>query len=320
MLHIRCGDDILPKLAGLPGDTMRWADPLCEGPVPGGLAPEAFRAHRAGWLADRLGLDRATVAADLARQDANLDQAAGQDEVVLWFEHDLFDQIILIHLLHRLAPVAAAGTRVSLVNIGAHPAVPRFIGLGQLDADQLAALFPQRAVVTAAQFALAVRAWAAYTAADPQALLRLWQEGTAALPFLGAALHRHFQEFPSTRDGLSRTERLTLEAVAAGSTAPWEVFRAVQAHEPAPWQGDLFFMAVLNDLAAGPAPLLSMAAGQGATPWTAVLALSGQGRAVLGSAPVPAGRSVERWRGGVHLAGTVLAWRWDEDAGTLVPG
>ena len=35
----------------------------------------------------------------LARWDEGLDRYTGVDEVILWFEHDLFDQLCLIHHL-----------------------------------------------------------------------------------------------------------------------------------------------------------------------------------------------------------------------------
>ncbi len=67
MLHIRPGDDILPKLkeAHLPGEFIRWADALCQGPTPSGLSQTKWRNLRARFaaangsdLADRRGPDR----------------------------------------------------------------------------------------------------------------------------------------------------------------------------------------------------------------------------------------------------------------------
>lgn len=44
---------------------------------------------------------------------------------------------------------------------------------------------------------VATKAWAAYRSPDPRALEALLKTDTPALPFLGRAVARHLQEFPS---------------------------------------------------------------------------------------------------------------------------
>ncbi len=340
-VHIRCGSDILARLdeAGLPGLKLSWADPLCDGPVPGGIDRASVRAVRADWLVRSVGFDGTTVPAKLAREDAAFDQATdAADEVVLWFEHDLYDQVILIHLLTRLGPTAAAGRRVSLVSIDRHPAVERFCGLGQLTAAQLAELYAARITVAPAAFALAARAWAAYVAPTPEPLVDLIGDDTAALPFLAAAVTRHLQQFPWRADGLALTEWLMLDVIDLAASHPAEVFWHVQSREPAPWLPDLLFFAWLARLSAGPEPLVDLSeppppAAQliaaGATdpppaatrtfwPWRAEARLTERGRAVLlGRADALAGRPLDRWLGGVHLTGETPRWRWDAVAERL---
>ena len=140
MLHIRCGDDILGKLeaAGLPGEKAKWCDPFCEGPIRAWPDDGARRAERSAWIASRWDVDEVEALRQAEADDIMLASAARQDEVVLWFEADLFDQSILIYLLDRLSEIAAGKT--SLVCIGSHPEVPEFIGLGQLTPEQLGEL------------------------------------------------------------------------------------------------------------------------------------------------------------------------------------
>lgn len=312
MLHIRCGDDILPKLkaADLPGRAVRWADPLCEGPTPGWLRPEAFRAVRANYLAQRFGQDEGDVLSFLREQDLDLERVAGQDEVVLWFEHDLFDQIILVHLLDRLRPEAAQGVRLSLICIGEHPAVSRFIGLGQLAPRQLAELFAARRPVGRPEFSLAVKAWAAFSARDPMGLERLLATDTSALPYLAAALMRHMQQFPWRAEGLSLTEWQILDLVDLGAITPRQVFEQIQLREPAPWQGDTMVYAWIRELAQDPHALLER---DGADwPDGVTLYLTDRAQAVLlGRIDACDGRTLDRWVGGVHVAPGHPEWRWD---------
>ena len=163
---------------------------------------------------------------------------------MLWFEHDLYDQAVLIRLLAgwRGRPALRDG-RVFLICVGAFPGVgPRFVGLGRLTPGQLGGLWGTERPVTAAQVDLAARAWAAYTGDDPLAVHAVAEAGTPELPFLAPALRRHLEELPWTSDGLSLTERLSLRAVAEGAGTPGEAFRRLHDElEPLLFLGDLMW-------------------------------------------------------------------------------
>ena len=95
--------------AGIGGDVSVQADVLHEGPCPAGATPAEWREVRARYLADEDYAPYDGVLQRLVEWDAALLTARAHDEVVLWFEHDLFDQLILIRLLScfRAAPSEA---------------------------------------------------------------------------------------------------------------------------------------------------------------------------------------------------------------------
>src|SRR5262249_38545007 len=98
-LHVANGTSTTGTIeaAGIPGTTSIWADVLSEGPVPGGLSDAALIRVRAAQLADETTVD--DVAAELTEWRRVIDDDEKYDELVLWFEHDLFDQLNLIQLL-----------------------------------------------------------------------------------------------------------------------------------------------------------------------------------------------------------------------------
>jgi hypothetical protein len=331
MLHVTNGDAAAEPLrrAGLAGDVLPWRDVLHDGPVPAGLASAELNRVRAGFLAARgwTGFDNALRGLD-ERDRALADAAAGGGEIVLWFEHDLYDQLQLLQVLDRLADAEAVRGRVSLVCIGAFPGVEPFHGLGQLSPEQLASLHPGREPVADAQWALARAAWAAFRAPDPAEIERVLAGDTGALPFLRGALVRHLEQFPAVGDGLSRTERQILEAVAAGAAGPRELFLADQAREERVFMGDATLWGYVRSLVDGPEPLLRVAGGgpfrlpgpdaDGAAFWEQRLELTERGRAVLrGEADRLALGEADRWLGGVHLHDGAR-WRWDREAYRLV--
>ena len=144
MIHFTNGDLVADRLTagGVPGRVVACADPLHDGPCLPGLSRAEWRDTRARFLSDTHGVALEAVRRDFDARDAAIDEAAGADEVVLWFEHDLFDQLNLIWLVDALVHAGGSAERVRLVVIGEHPEVRPFHGLGQLSAAQLLALFP----------------------------------------------------------------------------------------------------------------------------------------------------------------------------------
>ncbi|HEX7240581.1 MAG TPA: hypothetical protein VF263_09960 [Longimicrobiaceae bacterium] len=329
LLHVTNGGVAaeLIRASGLGGDVLPWNDVLHDGPVPGGLPLEDLSAVRAGFISGRGWGAYDEVRAELAARDRALVRSAERAETVLWFEHDLYDQLQILQVLDALAERGGA-ERASLVCIGAFPGVEPFHGLGQLTPEQIASLFPGRVPVARAQLDLAQAAWAAFRSPDPTRIEDVLDGDTSALPFLRAALLRHLEQLPAVGDGLSRTERQLLEAVADGARGPREVFLADQAREEAVFMGDASLWEHVRELADGPEPLLRVEGGgdfrlprRGAYAdwfWEQRLELTGAGRAVLrGEADRLAAGGVDRWLGGVHLRGRDLPWRWDRAARRL---
>ena len=158
--------------------------------------------------------------------------------MVLWFEHDLYDQLQLIQLLDWFA--AHPHPRLSLVNPAEY--------LGTMTPARAADLFAQRRPVSEAQLRAASTAWAAFGGPNPQAMSTAF---VPELPFLAAALHRLLQEFPWTSDGLSRLERQALEALRDGPLAFKELFpRAHHWREEPVFLGDAVLKWHLQRLAA----------------------------------------------------------------------
>lgn len=326
MIHIRCGNDMRPafEASGLPGDYVVCADPLCEGPTPADTEGAAWRGVRAGFACEAYGVTLEKAEQFLSEQEAGLARAEAADEVVLWFEHDIFDQIILISLLERFARQRARIAKLTLICIDSYPGVERFFGLARLAPEALSDLHARRVEVTDRQFDLASRAWAAYRAAEPAAIETMLTEDTTALPFLANALLRHLEDFPSLRDGLARTERQALLSVTDGPQTAEQVFGANQAMEEARWCGDTMFWGWLRRLAGGHMPALKI---QGPENWFMERALAAEttvsltraGSAIMSGAAdwVKLG-GIDRWLGGVHLQGKQAAWRWNEASRCLV--
>jgi len=227
VLHVTNGASAAARIraAGHRGAVLTWDDALHEGPLAAG--PES-RALRARFLAEHGWGDVAALERDLERRDARLARAAAEDEpIVLWFEHDLYDQLQLLQVLTALDGAPAELIQATV-----------FLGASGTD---LAPLWTARAPVTAAQTALARAAWAAVCAGD----LGDVPGDTSSLPCLGEALARLRAE----RGPRPRTEAQLLAALAGGPRDAAALFAANQAAEEAPFLGDAWCFARLHALA-----------------------------------------------------------------------
>jgi hypothetical protein len=314
MLHITNGDSTVPGIegTGVGGDVLPWRDVLHEGPLPADVGADELRAVRARFLADCGWGDAAAIEAGMRARDERLQTALERDEVVvLWFEHDLYDQLQLIQVLDA---VDGEGGLVEAI-------LPdRF--LGAMEVSELAALWPGRAAVRPDQVALARFAWEAVRTPDPHGIEALLNTHTAALPHLGPALRRLLEELPAVGDGLGRTERQALQALADGARTPVQIFLATQKAEEAPFLGDTWMWTRLAEMGHGERRLVQTTGGEplGAPPphsdangfTAAELELTKTGRAVLdGRGDRAALVPLDRWVGGMHVTGPEPAWRWD---------
>ncbi len=168
--------------------------------------------------------------------------------MVLWFEHDLYDQLQLLDVLSLAHAEQAAP---ELIVVGSFPGKPAFGGLGELAASELETLWPSRRRADGAALEAAADAWAALAAPDPTLLAEWPTRETKHLPFLAPALQRLLEELPAPNDGLSGTERRALEAVAGGARTPTAAFVAAQRLEDAPFLGDTWFYRALSELGQG---------------------------------------------------------------------
>ena len=303
-LHVTNGDSVAVPLrqASGGGEALSWNDVYHEGPLRSGERSR-FLDARAEFLASCGWGEAAATREELAGRDGQfLDALREGRSVVLWFEHDLYDQLQLVDILALAGEAGFDPEQLELIEVDSFPGRPSFRGLGELNVEQLESLWPQRRAVTDDDTGAAQRAWEAVRRSDPRGVAELRDAPPAARPFLGAALQRFLEELPAVEDGLSRTERQLLGLLEAGPLLTGALFVASQDLEEAPFHGDVWIFRALERLA----PLVSVESG--------VAAITADGRRVL-SGELDAFElvGVDRWVGGTHLV-PGSAWRWDGDA------
>ena len=280
MLHLTNGDCAVAVISqAVSGAFLPWRDVLHEGPVRAGLSLEQLSAERARFIAEAGWGDLPGVLKSFQERDKAFRDAGTHDEIVLWFEHDLYDQLQLIQVLDGLADLR--GPPISLVCESEY--------LGTMAPERAAELFALRNPVTRRHLQEGRAAWAAFRAPDPRGLENL---KTASLPFLAAAVRRHLEEFPWTGDGLSRLERSIVQALRGGPLRFGQLFARVEG-EPR-FLGDAVLGWHLERMATE-----GLVERRGSE-WAA----TGKGHA----------RRAPRWLGGADSS----SWRWDPALGRVL--
>ncbi|HKO45356.1 MAG TPA: hypothetical protein VJU84_18930 [Pyrinomonadaceae bacterium] len=319
ILHIHNGDASadVAKQSSIPGEHFAWREALIDGPAPAAANEQEWRRVRARHLSEAYGFEPAELESESVAQEEKLASFTDYEEVVLWFEHDLFCQVHLIYLLNWFADRDLGKTKLSLICVGSFPGRGNFRGLGELSAEELSSLFPSRQSVTREQLDLATRAWDAYRSTDPRDLESLLQNDTSALPFLAPALKGHLRRFPSTANGLGRIENRGLQLVNSGLNNFDALFQRFGEVEPVYGLGDTQFWMSLRRLAEANQPLLTIS-GDSPAPETKI-EITDLGRAVLrGEGDFILLNGIERWLGGVYLSDDRNLWRWDDESEAMV--
>ncbi len=327
MLHIHNGDCSaeIARQSSLPGEHFAWREALIEGPTPAGTTEHEWRNLRATHLAESYQVDQVETVSELRIQEAKLASHPEHDEVILWFEPDLFCQTNLLYLLNWFAERELGNTRLSLICIGEFPGLPKFRGLGELNPEQMASLFDIRHEVSSGEKSLAAVAWQAYCSRDPTAIQTLLETDTSALPSLKPALQLHLERFPYVSNGLGRIQNRGLELIHDGVRNFADLFPRFGAAEPTYGLGDAQFWNTLRRMSQAQKPLLNIKNGNSSdpkltsdNPHQLTFEITEAGEAVLNrEADFVETNGIDTWFGGVHLLGRTKLWRWDDQAQKL---
>ena len=304
----------------VPGaEVLPWRDVLTDGPVPATASLADLSNIRADFLASKGWGDAEALRQIFEARNRGLEHHEAFEQVVLWFEHDLYDQLQLLQILDWFADLDL-GERLALVQ------TQDFIS--RRSVDDIAELRVMETPVSEDQLELAQIAWRAYREPEPYDWVALLDEETEPLPHLHAAIKRSLEELPDANSGLSRTQQGILDAIADGVTKPVELFSAVQDQEDAPFMGDWSFWDRLNGLTAGPGALVAgMEDLQFSPDWPdelrdayfeRELSLSKRGAEILaGHGDYSESGDIDCWLGGTRVRGENL-WRWDRKEQLLI--
>ena len=322
MLIITNGDSAVEaiKNAGIEAEILPWRDVLHDGPVPSDLNLNEMAAVRARFVADCGWGKYDQILKMFEYQYSKLAIFNHYNELVLWFEHDLYDQLQLIQILDFLAISVRNDTGVTLI------CKDRFVTDGS--ANELKSDFENRKEITKSQLELGKKAWSVFTSPNPADLETFLSAINISLPFIKESFFRLLEEYPEQNSGLSRNERQILEIIESGLHLPTRIFRASQKCEDPLYLGNWSFWRYMGQMVNCNNPLLRTEKGEPFLFPPKVenknqfllqkLYLTDLGVQVLKDQKNWVSlNGIDKWLGGVHLTPENLWW-WDQNINCLI--
>lgn len=315
VLNITNGDSAVGIMmqAKIPGEFLPWRDVLHDGPVPDGFSLEKLSEIRAKFIIDQNWGNPEVIKRHFTERDITLKSFEKSEKIILWFEHDLYDQLQLLQILDWFHQNRSHKTTLFIICVDQY--------LGECSSNEMETLYTDAKPITNNHLLLANNAWTAFRSDSPEKWHALLKIDTTALPYLAGAVIRLLEEYPGRQNGLSRTAQQALEIIAQGEKCPANVFERNQESEERKFLGNSSFWTILHELLASSPPLLKLSSGQkliSPVGPNQQLTLTTEGKKVLsGEMNWLNIATIDRWIGGVHLTPD-SRWCWDSHAKMMV--
>jgi hypothetical protein len=206
-LHITNGDsttNYLKKL-NIEGEFITWREMLCEGKTTIDVGSERFWKNRFLYLKSSYKVTKQKFINYTLKEYRNLCNKKQLDEIVLWFENDLFCQINMIAVISWLKRYRK-GYTISIIQ----PKLRRstvYKGFSELTENQISQALKKRINLTLDDIEYADYIWQLYCSDSPLRLEVVYKFNPMS-PFqnLTTAVEDHLKRFPSIHNGLNAVE------------------------------------------------------------------------------------------------------------------
>jgi len=213
ILHITNGDILNDRLLNLQikGDFAVWREMLCEGKTVTDIASDEFIKSRLKFFAKDYKITEESYRHSFGSQLAIISDAQKYDEVVLWFEYDLFCHINMIACLSYLNSIVYNGT-IHLVCSGWIENETELKSLAQLTDQQLLAHYAGKITLSNNDVFLAHTIWKQYCG-DDHTKLQPKLALDSGFKYLSNCISAHKERFPEKVTGLNTLETNLLKLI-----------------------------------------------------------------------------------------------------------
>ena len=212
-LHITNGDvttEILNNL-NIEGEIITWREMLCEGKTTTDVGSEDFWKTRFDFFSNVYQVTKKTFIDFTLKEYRNLCKQ-NQDEIILWFDYDLFCQVNMLAVVSWLKKYRK-GRKITIVQAGASDNYDKLVGFGHLSKEELINLYQNRTQLSQDDIEYADYIWQLYCSDSPLRLETVHKfNPSSPFIYLSDAISAHLKRFPSVENGLNKIENNILQA------------------------------------------------------------------------------------------------------------
>ncbi len=214
-LHITNGDSLTHRLNDLKlveGVFFTWREMLCEGPTEIQIESQIAISKRKTFLKKYYRISEEDYEEKFVSQLHLLDDVDKYDDIILWFEYDLFCHINMIAAISLLVRKGLKNKPIYLVCSGRIENEKRLMGLCELSEKQLKDHYQNKIQLTIDDIELTEHIWTLYCESNPKKIAGQIKQDSS-FDYLSICLRAHLQRFPNMLTGLNVLEHNILEMV-----------------------------------------------------------------------------------------------------------
>lgn len=250
LLHITNGDSLTERLKSLnfKGEIITWREMLCEGKTLTNVGSESFWKTRFEFLNKNYKVSKSWFIEKTLKEYRSLCNHKQQDQIVLWFEYDLFCQVNMIAVISWLK-THRKYANISLVCSGNEDETDKMYGLNELDDEHLLKLYENRVELSMNDIEYADYVWQLYCSDNPIRLENLTDFGNYRFDYLSDAIKSHLRRFPTIKNGLNDLENNILRlSMDEKPKSKRELLRTVLMNQGNYGYGDTQFERMISNL------------------------------------------------------------------------
>jgi len=199
ILHILNGDSTksIFNKSTLKGDILVWREMLCEGQIDLNVGNDVFWTKRYAFFEKELGISKLEYYDTTIKEILPIEDLEGYDEVVLWFEYDLFCQINLIALCTYLLDSYRKDILYYLVCTGKEKGKSNLHALSDYAPESYTNLYDNRLKLTRNDLLFAQKSWNLFVENNPKSLEAFDFNKNKKFRYLQKAVAQHLKRFPA---------------------------------------------------------------------------------------------------------------------------
>ncbi|WP_117883862.1 DUF1835 domain-containing protein [Aureibaculum luteum] len=251
-LHILNGDSTASifSQSQVEGDVIIWREMLCEGPICKEVGSDEFWKKRYNYFENDLGIGKLEYFDKTIKEIVKLENVAKYDEIILWFEYDLFCQINLMALCTYLLESYDKSVMYHLVCTGKENGKDQLQTLGDYDAKSYPQLLGKKKKLSRKKLLFAKKCWEIYVNNNPEELKAFDFNQKPDFAYFQMAIIQHLERFPKS-NGLNQIQQKMLELIDGENLNKNQIIREMllwQRTETVYGFGDLQYANYLDKL------------------------------------------------------------------------